>query len=66
MNSMKIKATFQQEVYVDPAEAFEQIKAHLGFAPYRAFVTIKDGELVQGEDVSWCPTLTPRSRCRCK
>lgn len=46
MNNIKIKATFQQEVYVDPAEAFEQIKAHLGFAPYRAFVTIKDGELV--------------------
>ena len=52
VNSMKIKATFQQEVYVDPAEAFEQIKAHLGFAPYRAFVTIKDGELMRGEDVS--------------
>lgn len=53
MNDMKIRATFQQEVYVDPVEAFKQIKTRLGFAPYRSFITIKDGELVQGEDASY-------------
>lgn len=53
MDDMKMRATFQQEVYIDPAEAFKQIKARLGFAPHRSFITIKDGELVQGEDVSY-------------
>lgn len=53
MKNMKIMAAFEQEVYIDPAEAFRAIKARLGFAPRDGFIGIRNGELVHGEDVSY-------------
>ncbi|WP_303022000.1 MULTISPECIES: hypothetical protein [Bacillota] len=53
MKGMKIRASFEQEVYIDPAEAFRALKVRLGFAPRDGFVCVKDGELVYGEDVSY-------------
>ena len=53
MNQLKVKATFREEVYVDPAEAWAEIKAQLGFANSRdSFLCVHDGELLRGEDVS--------------
>lgn len=53
MDGIKMRATISQNVYVDPAEAFEKIKEWMGFSPYGAsFITIRNGELVRGEDVS--------------
>ena len=46
MKGMKIRASFEQEVYIDPAEAFRALKVRLGFAPRDGFVCVKDGELV--------------------
>lgn len=50
---MKIRATLEQEVNVDPAEAFRGIKERLGFVPRYRYVSVKDGELVHARDVSY-------------
>lgn len=51
---MIVRATLEQEVYVDPAEAFMALKTQLGFSPNGGgFVCIKNGELVYGEDISY-------------
>lgn len=53
MKNMKINSIVSQEVYIDPADAFERIKEALGFYEnHNSFVCVKDGELVRGEDVS--------------
>lgn len=50
---MKVRATLEQEVNVDPAEAFRGIKEQLGFAPRYGFVSVKDGGLLHARDVSY-------------
>lgn len=53
MNRLKVKATFHEEVYIDPAEALAKIKEQLGFSNSRdTFLCVRDGELLCGEDIS--------------
>ncbi len=53
MKDLKINALIHHEVYIDPKDAFEQIKNALGFdEDYNNFICVKNGELKRGKDVS--------------
>lgn len=54
MERLKVNATFQEEVYIEPSEALAKIKEQLGFADDRhSFLCVRDGRLMRGEDVSY-------------
>ena len=54
MSMVKVKATMQQEVYIEPHDALESIKHSLGlYKGSKDFITVKNGKIVLGEDVSY-------------
>lgn len=54
MNSIIVKAQFNQEAYINPADVIAGIKDILGFSTtYDSFLTVNDGQLVKGEDISY-------------
>ena len=54
MNSIIVKAQFNQEAYINPADVIAGIKDILGFSTaYDSFLTVNDGQLVKDEDISY-------------
>ncbi len=50
--TVKVRASFTQEAYISVHDAFEALKAGLGFWDLQS-IGIKDGKLVRAEDVSY-------------